>query len=178
MAAGIDIRHARSCQSRARGRCTCKPTFQAHVFDSRTGKRIRKTVPDEERRPAVAAGRDVHRGAAVVDEHVATDAEIAAVVGVKGRDQPEAGVYLAAGELGEARAHRVGVVGRQCVQPGDEAPGAADPRDDVGGLRSTGVDHGRMLARRHGEIVPEPADIASSSAGVRADGCARDAGAA
>ena len=117
MAAGIDIRHARSCQSRAGGRCTCKPTFQAHVFDSRTGKRIRKTVPDEERRPAVAAGRDVHRGAAVVDEHVATDAEVAAVVGVKGRDQPEAGVYLAAGELGEARAHRVGVVGRQCVQP-------------------------------------------------------------
>ena len=157
MAAGIDIRHARSCQSRAGGRCTCKPTFQAHVFDSRTGKRIRKTVPDEERRPAVAAGRDVHRGAAVVDEHVATDAEVAAVVGVKGRDQPEAGVYLAAGELGEARAHRV---------------------DDVGGLRSTGVDHGRMLARRHGEIVPEPADIASSSARVRADGCARDAGAA
>ena len=45
MAAGIDIRHARSCQSRTGGRCTCKPTFQAHVYDKRTGKLIRKTFP-------------------------------------------------------------------------------------------------------------------------------------
>ena len=47
MAAGIDTRHARSCRSRGGGgaRCNCTPTYQAHVFDSRAGKRIRKTFP-------------------------------------------------------------------------------------------------------------------------------------
>jgi integrase len=45
MAAGIDVRHRRTCPGpRADGRC-CQPTYQAHVFDSRTGKRIRKTFP-------------------------------------------------------------------------------------------------------------------------------------
>ena len=46
MAAGIDTRHARSCRSRAGGRCSCEPTYQAHVFDG-TGKRIRRTFPSE-----------------------------------------------------------------------------------------------------------------------------------
>ena len=46
MAAGIDTRHARSCRSRGGGgRCNCTPTYQAHVFDNRAKKRIRKTFP-------------------------------------------------------------------------------------------------------------------------------------
>ena len=41
---GIEARHARTCRSREEGgRCNCQPTYQAHVFDRRTGKRIRKT---------------------------------------------------------------------------------------------------------------------------------------
>ena len=43
---GTDVRHARSCRSRCEGgRCNCTPTYQAHVFDNRSGKRIRKTFP-------------------------------------------------------------------------------------------------------------------------------------
>jgi len=46
--AGIDPRHARSCRSRGGGgRCNCAPTYQAHVFDQRSGKRIRKTFPSK-----------------------------------------------------------------------------------------------------------------------------------
>ncbi len=37
---GIDVRHARDC---AREPCSCSPAYQAHVFDKRTGKRVRKT---------------------------------------------------------------------------------------------------------------------------------------
>jgi integrase len=43
--AGIDVRHRKSCASRTGGRCKCKPSYQAHVFDKRTGRRIRKTFP-------------------------------------------------------------------------------------------------------------------------------------
>ncbi len=43
MSAGIDLRHARSCRSRTGGRCNCLPTFQAHVWDDRNERRIRKT---------------------------------------------------------------------------------------------------------------------------------------
>lgn len=40
---GIDVRHRKSCpRSRQDGKC-CQPSYQAHVFDKRTGKRIRKT---------------------------------------------------------------------------------------------------------------------------------------
>jgi integrase len=45
MAEGIDIRHARSCRSKGVGSCNCTPTFQAHVWDAKEGKRIRKTFP-------------------------------------------------------------------------------------------------------------------------------------
>jgi len=46
MAPGIDTRHTRSCRSRGgSGRCNCTPTYQAHVFDNRERKRIRKTFP-------------------------------------------------------------------------------------------------------------------------------------
>lgn len=45
---GIDVRHSKKCASRTGGRCKrpeCEPTFQAHVFDKRSGRRIRKTFP-------------------------------------------------------------------------------------------------------------------------------------
>lgn len=43
--AGIDLRHSKRCATRAGGACDCIPSYQAHVFDARTGKRIRKTFP-------------------------------------------------------------------------------------------------------------------------------------
>ncbi len=45
---GIDVRHSKKCSSRTGGRCKrpdCEPTYQAHVFDRRSGRRIRKTFP-------------------------------------------------------------------------------------------------------------------------------------
>jgi integrase len=45
MAEGIDTRHSRSCASRAGTSCTCTPSYQAHVWSKRDGKRIRKTFP-------------------------------------------------------------------------------------------------------------------------------------
>jgi len=40
---GIDVRHRKACPGpRADGKC-CKPSYQAHVFDGRSGKRIRRT---------------------------------------------------------------------------------------------------------------------------------------
>ncbi len=45
MAAGIEERHARGCRSREGGGCDCEPTFQAHVWDAKAGKRMRKTFP-------------------------------------------------------------------------------------------------------------------------------------
>lgn len=41
--AGVDVRHTRTGATRTGGECSCTPTFQAHVFDKRTGKRLRKT---------------------------------------------------------------------------------------------------------------------------------------
>jgi integrase len=44
---GIDTRHAQTCPAaRDRdARCRCTPTYQAHVWSARDGKRIRKTLP-------------------------------------------------------------------------------------------------------------------------------------
>lgn len=42
---GLDPRHSRGCASRGGGRCSCTPTWQAHVHDNATGKRIRRTFP-------------------------------------------------------------------------------------------------------------------------------------
>ena len=40
---GIDVRHRRTCPGpRSDGKC-CQPSYQAHIFDASTGKRIRKT---------------------------------------------------------------------------------------------------------------------------------------
>jgi hypothetical protein len=40
---GIQLRHARTCQSRLDGVCSCTPTHQAQVWSARDGKPIRKT---------------------------------------------------------------------------------------------------------------------------------------
>jgi len=40
---GIDERHARSCKGRDAGKCNCSPTYQAHVWDGRSQRRVRKT---------------------------------------------------------------------------------------------------------------------------------------
>lgn len=45
MAEGIDIRHSKTCGSRCGGSCDCTPTYQAHVYDARRGRRVRKTFP-------------------------------------------------------------------------------------------------------------------------------------
>jgi integrase len=41
--AGVETRHSRSCGSRKGEKCSCRPTFQAHVWSRRERKRIRKT---------------------------------------------------------------------------------------------------------------------------------------
>src|SRR4051812_47242283 len=42
---GIDVRHRKACTNpRDDGKC-CGASYQAHVFDARTGQRIRKTFP-------------------------------------------------------------------------------------------------------------------------------------
>jgi integrase len=61
---GIDVRHRKTCeQRRDDGKC-CGASFQAHVFDKRSGKRIRKTFETKTaarlwRQDAIAA---LHRG--------------------------------------------------------------------------------------------------------------------
>jgi integrase len=42
---GITERHARDCDERGSGRCNCQPTFQAQVWDAKTGRRLSKTFP-------------------------------------------------------------------------------------------------------------------------------------
>src|SRR3954452_7433577 len=42
---GVDVRHSRSCGTRGGLACSCRPTFQAHVWSARDHKRIRKTFP-------------------------------------------------------------------------------------------------------------------------------------
>src|ERR1700733_2435618 len=43
MATGIRVRHSRNCASREDGRCTCKPTYQAQAYDTRTGRQVWRT---------------------------------------------------------------------------------------------------------------------------------------
>jgi integrase len=40
---GIEVRHSRGCAAHRDGECSCKPTYQAHVWSAREKKRIRKT---------------------------------------------------------------------------------------------------------------------------------------
>ena len=41
---GVTLRHSRSCRSRSGRACSCEPTYQAHVWHRREGKRIRKPL--------------------------------------------------------------------------------------------------------------------------------------
>ncbi len=44
---GIDVRHRKTCpRPRQDGKC-CQPAYQAHVFDKRTGRRLRKTFDNK-----------------------------------------------------------------------------------------------------------------------------------
>src|SRR5579864_2992815 len=40
---GVQVRHARRCQSASGGRCSCVPSFQAQVWSPRDRKPIRKS---------------------------------------------------------------------------------------------------------------------------------------
>ena len=42
---GIVLRHGRGCRSRAGGRCSCSPSYQAQVWSAAEQKTIRKTFP-------------------------------------------------------------------------------------------------------------------------------------
>jgi integrase len=42
---GIEERHSRSCGSRDGGRCNCKPSYRAWVYDRRSGAKVRKVFP-------------------------------------------------------------------------------------------------------------------------------------
>lgn len=42
---GIRVRHSRTCPELSGGRCRCSPTYEAWVFDRRTGAKIRKSFP-------------------------------------------------------------------------------------------------------------------------------------
>ncbi len=44
---GIDVRHGRGCPAKTGGRCSCKPTFQANVWDAGGQRRIRKTFSNQ-----------------------------------------------------------------------------------------------------------------------------------
>jgi integrase len=41
---GIRTRHQRACASRASGDCDCKPSYQAQVFDARSGRQLWRTA--------------------------------------------------------------------------------------------------------------------------------------
>ena len=43
MAEGIEVRHARSCASRAGKRCTCEPGYRATVYDAISRRKVSKT---------------------------------------------------------------------------------------------------------------------------------------
>jgi hypothetical protein len=73
----------------------------------------------------------VHRRAAVVDEHVAAEPQVAAAVGVERRQHADGGVECAAGQLAQERAHGVEASRRQRVEPPDDLPGALDVGAEV-----------------------------------------------
>ena len=74
MSTGIEPRHVRACASHKRnggGRCNCKPTYQAQVWDRTAGKTIKRTFPTvtaarqwrEDANVAMRAGKlSAHRG--------------------------------------------------------------------------------------------------------------------
>jgi len=43
MSAGVEVRHSKRCSGRDGEDCDCRPSYQAHIYDSMSGKRIRRT---------------------------------------------------------------------------------------------------------------------------------------
>lgn len=76
MAAGIEIRHARSCRSRGQGRCNCEPTYRVRLWDSRRQGRIVKPFSSfaeaqgwrKDALIALRRGRTVSAGSATLQE--------------------------------------------------------------------------------------------------------------
>jgi hypothetical protein len=87
----------------------------------------------------------VHRGAAVIHEHVAAEAQVPPAVRVEGRKHAHRRVELAARELAEQRAHGVEVTGRQRVQPAEDLPCALDVGVHRARCRRSGLRHGPAL---------------------------------
>lgn len=76
MARGIRERHARSCRSRASGRCDCAPSFEAQVWNATKGAPVRRTfhVRAEaeswvrDAKIALRRGRQIRKGAPTLRE--------------------------------------------------------------------------------------------------------------
>jgi integrase len=85
---GIDVRHSKQCRSREGGRCDCTPTYQAHVFDKREGRRIRKTFASKTaakqwRHDAITAIRNGELAALTPSSKTVADALDALVAGMQ-----------------------------------------------------------------------------------------------
>jgi integrase len=86
---GIDVRHSKQCRSREGGRCDCTPSYQAHVFDRRSGgRRIRKTFASKTaakqwRHDAITAIRNGELAALTPSSKTVADALDALVVGMQ-----------------------------------------------------------------------------------------------
>lgn len=85
---GIDIRHRKGCdRKRDDGKC-CNAGFQAHVWDARTGKRIRKTFPTRSaarlwRQDAIVALRKGEAAVTPAHGRTITDALDALLAGMR-----------------------------------------------------------------------------------------------
>jgi len=60
---GVFVRHQRECSKRKGGRCCCRPTYQAQVYDRVTGRRKSKSFP------SAAAARTWRQDAMVALRH-------------------------------------------------------------------------------------------------------------
>jgi integrase len=46
MAEGIEVRHRKECRTKAgEGRCNCRPSYRAAVYDPEAGRKVRRTFP-------------------------------------------------------------------------------------------------------------------------------------
>ena len=58
MSTGIVPRHTRACASRSGGKCSCKVTYGAWVWDSRTRKKVKKSFATQAAAKKLARRRD------------------------------------------------------------------------------------------------------------------------
>lgn len=94
MAKGVRERHARSCRSRAGGRCSCEPSYEAQVWSPAEGRPVRRTFHDageartwvRDAKTAIRRGRAARRAAPTLE-----------VAGAGWLDQARAGVIRARG---------------------------------------------------------------------------------